>query len=400
MNFNVVAVLALSSGALWLGALIHKFFPITEKYSLPRSVLGGLLMAMILAGIERIFSIKVDMDLSAQTPLMVAFFASLGFGASWQALRAGGLKVIYFFSLCVGLLLIQNIVGIGTAYALGQSPLFGVITSSVSMVGGPGTALAFAPVFAENGIPDAATIGITAAMAGILVAGLVGGPAATWLIEREKLNPDESLQTKGFRNSIQSAHFKFSFSEISHLMRTHVMILLIVMAIGSVVASWIASLGITFPIYIGSMIVAAAFRNLDDHFGWFQINEAFLESLASVALSLFIAMSLMSLQWGRLLELAGPILIALLVQTILVVGLCVTYVYRAYGRNYESAVLAGGMIGFMMGTTANAMANLESITKKYGPAPFAYFIIPLVGACFIDFANAAVISVMINLFGN
>lgn len=399
MSLNVIDVLALAALALLLGTLVHRIFPWTEKYSLPRSVLGGLVMAALLAAAEWVFQIKLELNMAAQTPLMVAFFASLGFGASWQALRAGGIKVVYFFGLCIGLLVIQNIVGIGTAYALGQHPLFGVITSSVSMVGGPGTALAFAPVFVENGIPEAATIGITAAMAGILVAGLVGGPVATWLIEKEKLNPDESLQTRGFRNS-NLLGLNYSYAEISANIRIHIILLLVVMALGAYVAGWIASIGVTFPIYIGSMIVAAIFRNFDDRFGWIKINEAFLESLASVALSLFIAMSLMSLQWGQLFELAGPILIALIVQTILVVGLCLTFIYRAYGRNYESAVLAGGMIGFMMGTTANAMANLESITKKYGPAPFAYFIIPLVGACFIDFANAAVIALMINIFGN
>lgn len=398
MSLNVVDVLALAAIALVFGAWVHRLLPWTEKYSLPRSVLGGLVMAAVLAAIEKIFQIKLDLNTAAQTPLMVAFFASLGFGASWQALKAGGVKVLTFFGLCIGLLILQNIVGIGTAWVLGQNLLFGVITSSVSMIGGPGTALAFAPVFVENGIPEAATIGITAAMAGILVAGLIGGPVATWLIEKEKLNPDEDLQTKGFRNS-QFFGMKYSAAEVITQVRQHTVLLLVVMAFGAVVANGIDQLGITFPVYIGSMIVAAFLRNLDDHFGWFKINESFLESLASVALSLFIAMSLMTLQWGKLLDLAGPILVALIVQTVLVVGLCLTLIYRAYGRNYESAVLAGGMIGFMMGTTANAMANLESITKKYGPAPFAYFIIPLVGACFIDFANAAVISVMINLFG-
>ncbi len=397
MELNVVEVLALSGFALYCGTLIHKYIPFTAKYSLPGSVLGGLLVTFVLYLIEKGSGVEITLNTAAQTPLMVAFFTGLGFGASWKALKAGGRKVLVFFGLAVGLLFVQDFFGVLVAYLLGQHPLFGILTSSVSLVGGPGTALAFAPLFEQAGVQNAAAIGLSSAMGGILFAALFGGPVSTFLIEKNKLHSSGGRSM----NSEDLEEQKVEVLEATRLngdLLKHIILILIVMALGTYVGKFFESLGITFPIYIGAMVVAAVFRNVDDWTDKINMNEQWLDAVGSVALSLFIAMSLMSLQWSKLTDMAGPMLIALAIQGLIVVVMSATIIFRIYGKSYESAVLAGGMIGFMMGTTANAMANLDAVTKRYGPAPFAYFIIPLVGSCFIDFANAAVIAVFVNIF--
>ncbi|MNK19542.1 Sodium/glutamate symport carrier protein [compost metagenome] len=397
MELNVVEVLALSGFALFFGTLIHKWVPFTAKYSLPSSVLGGLSVAFFLYLIEKIMGAPIRLDTSAQTPLMVAFFTGLGFGASWKALKAGGKKVIWFLTLAIGLLFVQDIVGVLVALGLGQHPLFGVLTSSVSLVGGPGTALAFADLFQQNGVDNAAAIGLSTAMGGILFAGMVGGPVSTFLIEKYKLHGQGQQRMTPLSPDEQKMHV-LENTQINFTLLKHVVLILVVMALGRHMGNFFESLGVTFPIYIGAMVVAAIFRNFDDWTDKINMDEQWIDAVGSAALSLFIAMSLMSLEWSKLSDMAGPMVIALLVQGLVVVGLSATVIFKMYGKSYESAVLAGGMVGFMMGTTANAMANLEAVTKRYGPAPFAYFIIPLVGSCFVDFANAAVIAVFINIF--
>lgn len=399
MELNVVEVLALSGFALYLGTLIHKWVPFTAKYSLPSSVLGGLSVAFFLYLIEKALGTTIQLNTAAQTPLMVAFFTGLGFGASWKALKIGGKKVIWFLTLAIGLLLIQDAVGVGVAYALGQHPLFGIITSSVSMVGGPGTALAFAPLFEQHGVNNAAAIGLSTAMAGILIAGMVGGPVSTYLIEKFKLH-GKGAQDRMVPLSPEERNMHIlQNTELGFSLLKHVGIILVVMALGKYMGLFFEKIGITFPIYIGAMVVAAIFRNIDDWTDKINMDDQWIDAVGNTALSLFIAMSLMSLEWSKLNDMAGPMVIAVGIQAILVVALSATVIFRLYGKSYESAVLAGGMVGFMLGTTANAMANLEAVTKRYGPAPFAYFIIPLVGSCFVDFANAAVIAVFINIFG-
>lgn len=382
----------MSGMALVLGHFIHRWIPWTARYNLPSSVLGGFVFASFFfalrgAGYEVVFSEEL------QRPLMVAFFASLGFSASFERLLAGGKPLLIFFGLTVLILLIQDVVGVLMALALGQSPLFGMMTSSVSLVGGPGTALAFAPVFERAGLPDAAAVGLAAALGGIVLAGLFGGPLSTYLIDRYKLGSNSPVRTSSRGTEIEHV----GLDEVTELLIRHLIILLVAMVLGVYVSHWIEGAGMTLPIYIGSMLVAAILRNVDDRTEWIRMRESWLDALGSVALAFFIAMSMMTLDFMKLKGLGFAIASSLAVQVVVVLLAGRYIMFPLLKKNYEAAVLSGGMYGFMMGTAANAMANIETIQKRHGAVPNAALYISLVGACFIDFANAGVITIFLNV---
>lgn len=393
MTFTSLETLLLSGVALLVGAVIHRFIPWTAKYNLPSSVLGGFVFAMALLFIRQTGG-EVNFEKDLQTPLMIAFFASLGFSASIQRLIQGGKPLLIFFLATCLVLVIQDLIGIGVAVAMGQSPLFGMMTSSVSLVGGPGTALAFAPAFEKAGMPDAATVGLAAALGGIVMAGLFGGPLSTYLIQKYAL----SSPYKG-RISVRGEEIEeFSSDHLTGLILKHVFVLILAMVLGSYVSQWIQSSGVTLPAYIGAMLVAAALRNLDDKSQWIGMKESWLDSLGSAALAFFIAMSMMTLDFTKLKDLGGMIIVALMIQVVVVLLAARFVVFPLLKKNYEAAVLSGGLFGFMMGTVANAMANIETIQRSKGPAPHAGLYISLVGACFIDFANAGAITIFLNFY--
>lgn len=391
MTFTDIETLLIATLALITGKLIHKFIPWTERYNLPGSVLGGFAFAIALMFL-RSNGAEVNFSMSMQSPLMILFFASLGFSASISRLMAGGWPLILFFLVTCIILVIQDAVGIVVALGLGQNSLFGMMTSSVSLVGGPGTALAFAPLFEEHGLPDAATVGLTAALGGIICAGLFGGPLSTYLIEKYNLKSPYKKNTsiKG-----EVAEF-FSSENLTTLIIVHMGALIAAMCLGVYVSSLFEAAGLTLPPYIGAMLVAATLRNIDDKAKWFDLKESWLDALGSAALAFFIAMTMMNLNFLQLKDIGIPIVAALSVQVVIVLLAARYIVFPMMGRNYEAAVLSGGMFGFMMGTVANAMANIEVIQRRKGPAPHAGLFISLVGACFIDFVNAGIITVFLN----
>jgi ESS family glutamate:Na+ symporter len=287
-------------------------------------------------------------------------------------------------------------------------PLFGVLAGSVTLTGGPATGLAFAPLFEQAGVAGAASVAVVAGMGGIVSGGIVGGPVSTFLIERHKLKeprpkpvelrlPTAENIVEGYLPDPAPAVPEGEDVESYALLKSLVVIL-VAMWIGSWVSQLFASLGITLPAYIGAMLVAAAFRNLDDLTGWIGLSQRVIDDLGGVALSLFLVMALMTLKLWELAGLALPLLVILIVQVALVSVVCFWPVFQLMGRDYQAAVMSGGFIGFMLGTTANAMAIMRTLVERYGPAPRAFLVAPMVGAFFIDFTNALIITACLNIF--
>lgn len=390
VTLDFVQTAAAAGLVLLLGTLIHRVLPVTARYNLPGPVLGGLAVALVLTALRREDgTLPLVFDTLLQTPLMVAFFTTLGFGASMRVLRSGGPQVLTYLVLCSVLAVLQNVLGAGVATAFGLPPLFGVLAGSVTLTGGPGTGLAFAGAFEEAGVTSAATVAITAAMGGIVLGGLLGGPAGTWLVERHGLR--SAASTAGSGPGVGAA------AQGHGDLLKHVILLLVAMGVGSVVSATFKSWGVTLPAYIGAMLVAAVLRNVDDRTGWLRLDEPMLDRLGHVSLSLFLALSLMTLKLWELSRVALPLLVMLACQAAFMTVVALTVMFRVSGRDYDAAVMGAGLIGFMMGTTANAMANMDALTRRYGPAPRAYLVIPMVGACFVDFTNAAIITVALNL---
>src|SRR5687768_10096370 len=334
-----------------------------------------------------------------QSTLNVAFFTTIGMGASVAVLRAGGIQVITFLVLSSVFCLVQNFLGMGVARVFGEHPLLGVLAGSVTLVGGPATGLAFAPQFEQAGMQGAAVVAITAATFGIVCGGILGGPIGTRLIRRFQLAGSVSPEARAELEAELADRTEPLMVQVDQedtpLIRNMV-VLALAMALGSILSRYIQSLGVTLPAYIGAMAVASVLRNTDDATGWLKIDHKAMEFMGNTALNLFLVVALMNLKLWQLWDLAVPLATILLLQVV-VVGLAAYFAsFRIMGRDYNSAVMASGFIGFVLGTTANAVANMRALVARYGPAPRAFLVVPLVGAFFIDFVNALIITLFLN----
>jgi ESS family glutamate:Na+ symporter len=414
MTLDLIQTVAFAGAILFLGYGIRRLLPFLSRYNIPAPVIGGLLVAAAVWIVRSRDAQLFTFDTTLQTPLMVAFFTSVGFGASLSLLRVGGPQVLLMFVLATVFAILQNVIGIAIAIPFGLDPLFGVLAGSVTLTGGPATGLAFAPEFEASGVTGAATIAVAAAMAGIVSGGIVGAPIGTRLIERYRLRSsgagatipsDADSATEAVEVALPHAvETRPTIAPEGEDDRSYVLLkatvaILIAMWIGSWVSAWFTRIGLTLPAYIGAMLVAAVMRNVDDWTGIAKLPSAAIDDIGNIALSLFLVMALMTLKLWELAGLALPLLAIIVVQLAAVTAFAYWLIFKFFGRDYEAAVMGGGFIGFMMGTTANAMANMRSLVEKYGVAPRAFLVVPMVGAFFIDFTNAIIITVFLNLLG-
>ena len=405
MKLDLIQTVAFAGIVLFLGYGIRRLVPPLARYNIPAPVIGGLIVAGILTALRTPEYTPITFDTTLQSPMMVAFFTSIGFAASLRLLKVGGPQVLLFFGVATLFAVAQNVLGAGMALALGLHPLFGVLTGSVTLTGGPATGLAFAPLFEANGVPGAATVAVAAAMVGIVMGGVIGAPIATRLIEKNRLRTrhapqpvDTPLATEVMEDQLADEPIQVPAGEDeeSFVLLQSVVLILVAMWVGSFVSAWFTSLGITLPAYIGAMLVAAVIRNLDDVTGVFRIQQRVIDDIGNVALALFIVMALMTLKLWEIANLAVPMLAILAAQVALIAAICFWPIFQLMGKDYESAVMSGGFCGFMLGTTANAMANMRSLVERYGPAPRAFLVVPMVGAFFIDLVNALMITGIVN----
>jgi ESS family glutamate:Na+ symporter len=399
LTLDSVQTVACGGLCLIAGYAIRRRLPLLSRFNIPAPVIGGLLVALVLLACRHWQVTPVRFDTALEQPLMIAFFTSIGFNASVSLLRISGRQVALFLALATFLAIVQNVVGMLLAKSFGLPPLFGVVTGSATLAGGPATGLAFAPLFEKAGVHGAQSVALASAMAGIVCGSVIGAPLATMLIERLHLRRNPSQQTVD--TVIPTPASPSVLKTLCEGDRVYAnlkcfVLILLAMGIGAWISDGLGALGVTLPSYIGAMLVGALIRNADDRFGWFDLALPSIDMIGSICLSLFLAIALMDLHLWELAGLATPLLVNLGVQTLVVVAFCCWPLLRLMGRDYEAAVMAGGFVGFMLGTTANAMAVMGSLTERFGPAPRAFLVAPLVGAFFIDFTNAIVITVFIN----
>ena len=397
IKLDLLQTLTLAAVVYFGGVLLRQRIAILNRLNIPSAVVGGLLFAaLVLICRDRL--VNLQLETSAQSLLNVAFFTTIGMGASLALLRSGGRAVAVFLTFSSVVCVAQNLVGMALATGLGENPLLGVMAGSVTLMGGPATGLAFAPNFAEAGLPGADVLAITSAVFGIVCGGLAGGPVGTWLVQRHRLR-SAPAQSRAAADAAASEPLR---EIIVHVEREdtaiirNLAVLALAMGLGSVLSRYIQATGFTLPAYIGAMVVACGLRNLDDATGLFQIDEDSMEFIGGIALNIFLVVALMDLKLWQLAGQALPLFVILVAQLALLVTLAIFVSYRLMGRDYDSAVMASGFIGFAMGTTANAVANMRTLAGRFGPAPRAFLVVPLVGAFFIDFINALVITGFVN----
>jgi len=399
---DAAQTLALAALVLLVGLYLKRRIGILDRLNLPAPVVGGLLAAVLLLVLrQRVATFEFDATL--QPILMIAFFTTIGMNASLPLLKKGGIQVFIFLAMSTFLCFVQNFLGMGIAAAFGVNPLVGVVAGSVTLVGGPATGLAFAPLFEKAGVTGAASLAIAAATFGIMCGGLFGAPLGTWIVERRlgrksagKTAAPAAETSPGIPATNQVT--LEAEREDTPLLR-NIIVLAFAMGIGAVVSGYIQAKGITLPAYIGAMLVASLLRNLDDWLGWFRISPPVVDLIGNLSLLMFLAMALLNLKLWELAHLAAPLVVILAAQ-VLVLGVFVLLVsYPVMGRDYDSAVMATGLFGFAMGTIANALTNMRALVERYGPAPRAFLVVPLVGAFFVDFTNALIITAFLNWFG-
>jgi len=400
-----VQTLAAGALALFVGFQLVDRLPVLRRYNIPAPVVGGLIFAIVVLVLRQQSIATITFDTTLQTPLMNAFFTAIGFSASLSLLRAGSGQALIFLALAAFLAVVQSLIGIFSAVLFDQSPLLGVLIGPAALAGGPATALAFAPQFAAAGVPSAETVAIAAAMSGIVLGGLVGGPIATRLLERNALRAGSAVGAveqpgKSANEAATSVTPSPDDEEGSARQSLKALtVILVAMGIGSWLSGVMKDAGLTLPGYVGAMIVGAMIRNVDDFSGRIGIPHDITDRIGTVSLTLFLAVALMNVKLWELTAVAWPLLVNLALQVVVIAFFCWAVVFRAMGRDYDAAVMSGGFTGFMLGTTANAMAVMRTIVEKFGPAPRAFLIAPIVGAFFIDFTNAIVITTFLNLLG-
>lgn len=329
---------------------------------------------------------------------MLAFFTTIGLGASLKLLKLGGKVLILYFIFCGILATLQNVIGVALAKVLNMPPLLGITAGSMSMEGGHGNAAAYGQTIQQLGYHSALTAALAAATLGLVAGGLIGGPVVKYLINKYNLKPSQAESTKEDYSTVSYNEHLHNKMEPTTVFLLQFTIVAICMAIGSYIGNTFTDLtSINIPMYVGAMFVAVIIRNISEYGNLQLIDMKIVDKISDVSLSLFLSIALMSINLTDIYKLAIPLIIIVLVQIVFIVLFSVFIVFRGLGKNYDAAVMIGGFIGHGLGATPNAMANLDVITKKFGASPKAYLVVPIVGAFLIDLLGVPIVTSFINI---
>ncbi|MGV3174567.1 sodium/glutamate symporter [Staphylococcus simulans] len=400
LKLDPITTLAIASLLYHLGVYIINHISILRKLCIPAPVIGGLLFSVLVAILDstHILIIKLDSEF-IQNFFMLAFFTTIGLGASLKLLRLGGKLLIIYLMFCSILAVCQNIISVSLAKVLNIPPLLGLTAGSMSMEGGHGNAAAYGQTIRDMGFDSALTAALAAATLGLVAGGLIGGPVVKYLITKYNLKPEHAENQKLNYNNMNSNKYLHNRMKPSTIFFLQFTIVVICMAVGSYLGNTFSDVtGINIPIYVGAMFIAVIIRNISEYANLHLIDMKFVDNIGDVSLSLFLSVALMSINLTDIYQLALPLTIIALVQVIFLVLFSIFFVFKGLGKNYDAAVMIGGFLGHGLGATPNAMANLDVITKKFGPSPKSYIIVPIVGAFLIDLIGVTIITIFINLF--
>ncbi|MEL6514619.1 MAG: sodium/glutamate symporter [Pseudomonadota bacterium] len=383
----------------FLGAFLTRRAAVLGDYNIPEPVSGGLAVALLTWVFFALTGQQIAFDLEVRDYLLVAFFATIGLNAQISDLFKGGRLLLLLLALTLAFMVLQNVVGLVGVTVFGLPTAASVLVGSASLIGGHGTAIAWGPQIEElTGFGAAPEMGVAAATLGLILAALLGGPIAKRLIDRNKLQSDqteEPIVGLEFDDQENPDDLINHVSLMRGMLAVHLAIL-----IGYFAHRGITEAGVKLPLFVPCLLIGIVMSNtipfLFPRITWPARTKA-LAVISDYCLSVFLAMSLMSLQLWTLAELGGPILAVLVLQVLMTVAFILLVFFRLMGSNYQGAVLSAGFAGFTLGATPTAIANMSSVTKRYGPAPLAFIVLPLVSAFFVDLANAVIIQFFVSL---
>ncbi|RTZ72360.1 MAG: sodium/glutamate symporter [Gammaproteobacteria bacterium] len=384
IKFENLEVLIVAILVLWLGQVLTRRIGFLEKYNIPLAVTGGIICSLLVALLAGVWDVKIVFDLQLRDLFLLFFFSTIGLGAKFNTLVEGGKTLALLTGVALVLLVFQNSAGVGLALVSGNHPGYGLLGGSISFAGGHGTAIAWGNEATKAGLKGAREFGIACATFGLIAGGIIGGPIGGWLIEKYRLRPASAEAESSEEKEIpcREIHVEDALGTL--------LVLSICVTAGDLVNRYLSMKGLALPGFLTAMMVGIFITNLADKLGK-PLNQPAIDRANELSLQLFLAMSLMSMDLLSLVSSAGAIFAVVVTQMLVITLIAVYLVFRITGRNYDSAVMAAGFTGLGLGATPVAIANMTAVTRKYGPSPKAFLVIPLIGAFFIDLLNALVI---------
>ncbi|MCK9647459.1 sodium/glutamate symporter [Haemophilus influenzae] len=392
-TFSTYETLALASLVLLLGYFLVKRINVLKTFNIPEPVVGGFIVAIGLLIWHKIDETSFNFDKNLQTTMMLVFFTSIGLSANFSRLIKGGKPLVVFLFIAALLIFGQNVIGIASSMALGIHPAYGLLAGSVTLTGGHGTGAAWADTFAHQfNLQGATEIAIACATFGLVFGGIIGGPVARFLLNRQKQgeNP-ENDEVDDIQEAFEHPTYKRKITARS-LIETIAMIS-VCLLIGQYLDVQTKGTALQLPTFVWCLFTGVIVRNILTNIFRFQVAESAIDVLGSVGLSIFLAIALMSLRLWELAGLAIDVLIVLAIQVAFMAAFAIFITYRAMGKDYDAVVLSAGHCGFGLGATPTAIANMQAVTSRFGPSHKAFLIVPMVGAFFIDLINAALLKV-------
>ena len=407
-TFNAFYTLIAAVIVLLLGRILVNKIDFLRKYNIPEPVAGGLVAAVISLIVHNMFGYSITTSSELQTSFMLVFFASIGLSANFAKLKEGGVGLIIFLVCVASFIVVQDIVGMSLASALGLDPLIGLIAGSITLTGGHGTAGAWGEILeTEHGIQGALALGMASATFGSIIGGIIGGPLAKLLINRYHLS---NLRTQSEVDDANSKplsglgeYVPFEYPQQVRLITadnaiTTLGLFAACLAFAEFMTGYSKGQWFELPTFVWALGGGVILRNILESLLRINMFDRAIDVFGNAALSLYLAMALLSLKLWQLADLAGPLVVILTAQTLTMALYAAFVTFRVMGKNYDAAVLAAGHCGFGMGATPTAVANMQAITNMYGPSHKAFLIVPLCGAFFVDLINATEIQLILKFF--
>lgn len=384
LNINVDAIMtcAMAAVLLLIGFWMKGKVKVLNKYCIPAPVIGGFLFMFITFIGHITSSFTFNFDTYFQSPFMLAFFTTVGLGASIQLLKKGGKLLIIYWLIAGVISVFQNVIGIGVAKVVSLEAPYGLLASAISMIGGHGAAGSYGQTFKELGFAAGPEVGAAAATFGLISAVLLGGPLARKLITKYDLKPDENDNFSIDVSDINSSKGE-ALSGLDII--KNVTVIVACMAVGTIVSGWIGKLiNMSFPTYVGAMFVAVIVRNVNEKFKFYNFSFGLVDGIGDVMLNLYLGIALMSLKLWELAGLIGGVLVVVLCQVVFMALIAYFVVFRILGKNYDAAVMCAGLCGHGLGATPSAIVNMTAVKDQYGMSRKAFMIVPIVGAFLVD----------------